>query len=460
MKKQEHEQSIEVKQAGKVYRRYKRKRDVLTTIIGGAPSSENEKWAVKNVSFQLSRGESMGIIGRNGSGKSTLLQMICGTVEPSEGYIKTRGKISALLELGSGFNPEFTGIENIYLNAAIQGITKKEIGKRMDKILDFADIGGSIHDPVKTYSSGMIVRLAFAVMTNVDADILIIDEALAVGDSLFTQKCMRYIQRVRRDKALLFVSHDASTILSLCDKAILLNEGKVKKAGSAKEVIEEYTRDIQKELSENYKEMETDVNKTIRTLETYEKLDTYKERWQDYRVKAINESKLSNKIKIMHLGEKEMQNENQGNGDGEIIRVKLENKEREATDRMIWGGEVCSLSVKFKCWKEIRQPIVGFLLKNSKGLVLLGDNTLNGLTENMPSEIEAGSELMAEFVFTMPLLPKDKYSITASVAKGNMINHEIIQWVNDIVMLESTNQSVNVGLAGVAMHAIKMDLKW
>ena len=368
MKKQEHEQSIEVKQAGKVYRRYKRKRDVLTTIIGGSPSSENEKWAVKNVSFQLSKGESMGIIGRNGSGKSTLLQMICGTVEPSEGYIKTRGKISALLELGSGFNPEFTGIENIYLNAAIQGITKKEIGKRMGKILDFADIGGSIHDPVKTYSSGMIVRLAFAVMTNVDADILIIDEALAVGDSLFTQKCMRYIQRVRRDKALLFVSHDASTILSLCDKAILLNEGKVKKAGSAKEVIEEYTRDIQKELSENYKEMETDVNKNIRRLETYEKLDTYKERWQDYRVKAINESKLSNKIKIMHLGEKEMQNENQGNGDGEIIKVKLENKEREATDRMIWGGEVCSLSVKFKCWKGIKQPIVGFLLKNSKGL--------------------------------------------------------------------------------------------
>ena len=185
---------------------------------------------------------SIGIVGKNGSGKSTLLQIICGTMEATRGGKYINGKISALLELGSGFNPEFTGIENIYLNGAIQGMKRREVERKLEDILEFADIGEAVNEPVKTYSSGMIVRLAFAVMANVDSDILIIDEALAVGDALFTQKCMRYIQRVRKDKGLLFVSHDANAVMSLCDRAMYLEKGKIKAIDEPKNTKHVYKR--------------------------------------------------------------------------------------------------------------------------------------------------------------------------------------------------------------------------
>ena len=261
-------------------------------MVTDAPTGISEKWAVRRVNFELARGESMGIIGMNGSGKSTLLQMICGTIKPTEGMVKTKGKISALLELGSGFNPEFTGMENIYLNAAIQGMSRKEIGNKLDMILEFADIGDSIFEPVKTYSSGMIVRLAFAVMANIDADILIIDEALAVGDSLFTQKCMRYIQRIRKEKALIFVSHDANTILSLCDRAVLLSKGNMKRIGNPKEVIEEYTRDVQTQLEENCKHKDIGAREKESQIINKENIEEYKNRWQDYRMDAIERTKI------------------------------------------------------------------------------------------------------------------------------------------------------------------------
>ena len=187
---------------GKSYKKYRGK---LNTLKGIFAKNKNkyyeEKWVLQDINLTLERGTSIGIVGKNGSGKSTLLQIICGTMEATRGSKYINGKISALLELGSGFNPEFTGIENIYLNGAIQGMKRREVERKLEDILEFADIGEAVNEPVKTYSSGMIVRLAFAVMANVDSDILIIDEALAVGDALFTQKCMRYIQRVRRIKA-------------------------------------------------------------------------------------------------------------------------------------------------------------------------------------------------------------------------------------------------------------------
>ena len=201
---------LEVDDISKGFNINKRRRDRLKQLIAKEKRQEREiKWAVQNISFKLRRGESMGVIGRNGSGKSTLLQLICGTLLPTKGNIIRKGKIGALLELGSGFNPEFTGIENIFLNASLMGLKKNETKEKLDNILGFADIGEYVHQPVKTYSSGMMVRLAFAVMANVDADILIVDEALSVGDAFFTQKCMRYINRFMEYGCLLFVSHDS-----------------------------------------------------------------------------------------------------------------------------------------------------------------------------------------------------------------------------------------------------------
>ncbi|GAC1044627.1 ABC transporter ATP-binding protein [Rhizobium sp. No.120] len=185
-----------------------------------------EFWALKNVSFTVKKGETVGIIGRNGSGKSTLLQLICGTLSPTEGSIQTVGRISALLELGSGFNPEFTGRENVYMNAAILGVQKSEIDERFDEIAAFADIGHFLDQPVKSYSSGMVVRLAFAVQAMIDPQILVVDEALAVGDEKFQRKCFARLEELKANgTSILFVSHSAGSIIELCDRALFLDRG-------------------------------------------------------------------------------------------------------------------------------------------------------------------------------------------------------------------------------------------
>jgi lipopolysaccharide transport system ATP-binding protein len=197
-----------------------------------------EFWALNDVTFEVKKGETVGIVGSNGSGKSTLLQMICGTLNPTSGSIQTNGRIAALLELGSGFNPEFTGRENVFLNATVLGLSKEEIDARFDDIAAFADIGQFIEQPVKTYSSGMVVRLAFAVAINVDPEILVVDEALSVGDELFQRKCFSRIEAIKDGGAtILFVSHSGGTIVELCDRAILMDAGEKLAIGIPKKIV-------------------------------------------------------------------------------------------------------------------------------------------------------------------------------------------------------------------------------
>lgn len=227
--------AIRVQGLGKCYQIYGRPEDRLKQYImprihalaGRVPGRYyREFWALKDVSFEVGRGETVGIIGRNGSGKSTLLQMICGTLAPTTGVVETRGRVAALLELGAGFNPEFTGRENVYMNATVLGLTQEEIDARFDDITAFADIGDFIEQPVKQYSSGMYARLAFAVAISVDPDILVVDEALAVGDEPFQRKCFARIDKIKNEGGtILFVSHSGGTIINLCDRAILLNRG-------------------------------------------------------------------------------------------------------------------------------------------------------------------------------------------------------------------------------------------
>jgi len=200
--------------------------------------------ALSNLSFELQKGKTLGIVGRNGSGKSTLLQIICGTLSPSEGGVEVQGRIAALLELGSGFNPEFTGRENLFLNASILGLSAEEINERSEKIIDFADIGDFIDQPIKNYSSGMVMRLAFAVIAHVDADILVIDEALSVGDVFFNQKCMRFLRNFMHSGTVLFVSHDTNAILNMCSEAIYLEGGKISNIGNPKKVVKQFLKTI------------------------------------------------------------------------------------------------------------------------------------------------------------------------------------------------------------------------
>lgn len=235
---------IAVSDLGKCYEIYARPIDRLKqTLYRGRRQFYREFWALRGVSFEVQRGETVGIIGRNGSGKSTLLQIIAGTLRPSEGQVVVRGRVSALLELGSGFNPEFTGRENVFLNGSILGLPHREIEERFDEIAAFADIGEFIDMPVKTYSTGMVLRLGFAVQAQLSPDVLIVDEALAVGDALFQKRCFQKIEELRSSGVtLILVSHEQEIIRTLTDKALLLHEGRVRACGSPAEVVLEYRR--------------------------------------------------------------------------------------------------------------------------------------------------------------------------------------------------------------------------
>ena len=244
--------AIKVENLSKCYPIFDAPRDRLKQMIiprlqrayGFAPRKYyREFWALRDVSFEVKRGETVGIMGRNGSGKSTLLQLICGTLAPTGGSLQINGRIAALLELGSGFNPDFSGRENVYLNASVLGLSQQEIDARFQSIADFAEIGDFIEQPTKTYSSGMIVRLAFAVAINVDPEILIVDEALSVGDELFQRKCFSRIESIKNNGAtILFVSHSGGQVVELCNRAILLDSGEMLTAGLPKQILAKYQK--------------------------------------------------------------------------------------------------------------------------------------------------------------------------------------------------------------------------
>lgn len=240
---------IRVQDLSKCYQIYDRPQDRLKqSLWRGRKRFYREFWALKNVSFEVKKSEAVGIIGRNGSGKSTLLQLIAGTLTPTSGSIEVHGRVAALLELGSGFNPDFTGRENVYMNGAILGLRREEIDRRFDAIADFADIGDFIDQPTKTYSSGMLMRLAFSVSVNVDPDVLIVDEALAVGDMAFQYKCMERLERLTKSgTTLLFVSHDIGAVKAFCHRAVYLSRGEVRAAGPASDMAELYMMDLKDE---------------------------------------------------------------------------------------------------------------------------------------------------------------------------------------------------------------------
>jgi lipopolysaccharide transport system ATP-binding protein len=269
--------AIRIENLSKCYQIYGNPRDRLKQFVvprlqrmaGQTPTQYfREFWALKDISFEIKKGETVGIIGRNGSGKSTLLQLICGTLSPTGGSVATNGRIAALLELGSGFNPEFTGRENVYMNAAILGLSKEEVDERFDDIAAFADIGEFIEQPVKTYSSGMMVRLAFAVAVHVDADILIVDEALAVGDAFFQVKCMSRIKHiVESGTTILFVSHDINSVKAMCKRTLWLDQGSECAYGETADVARAYAQDwIKRVNAQHLTTTEDRVENLVSTL--------------------------------------------------------------------------------------------------------------------------------------------------------------------------------------------------
>lgn len=406
-----------------------------------------EFWAVRDVSFEIKKGQTVGIIGRNGGGKSTLLQMICGTLTPTDGKIQTNGRIAALLELGSGFNPEFSGQENVYMYASVLGLTNEEIDARFKDIIAFADIGEFIEQPVKTYSSGMMVRLAFAVIAHVDADILVVDEALAVGDAFFTQKCMRFLRGFMKTGTILFVSHDTSSIKNLCSHVIWLEKGQVIKEGSPKEVCEQYLEafyEVQQGKSSTTKLKE---NKTI------SKDSSNIKDLKDPRLAFINSSNLRNDLKVFKF---DSDAPAFGKGCAQIHDVQLLDEEK---NQLAWivGGEKITLRVNAHINQNLDSPIVGFSIKDRLGQTLFGDNTF--LTyQDQNVYCQAGNELQADFDFYMPLLPHGHYSISVAIANGTQDEHQQQHWIHDAVLFKSESSSVSTGLVGIPMQQIKLNV--
>jgi len=441
--------SIKVENLSKCYQIYEQPRDRLKQFvmprmqrITGQATKQyfREFWALKDVSFEVKRGETVGIIGRNGSGKSTLLQMICGTLQPTTGSVTTVGRIAALLELGSGFNPEFSGRENVYMNAGILGLTKSEIDERYQAILDFAEIGEFIEQPVKTYSSGMYVRLAFAVIANVDADILIIDEALAVGDIFFTQKCMRFLAEFKKRGTILFVTHDTNSVMSLCERAVWLQSGDRKAYSDSKSVCQSY-------LAEYYASSAPAKTSSKPKEQPQQKLEDYRDVRQDF----INASVIRNDLEIFRFSDA---GEKFGLSKAHVLDVYLGGASGEPISWFV-GGELVELVVKVHAEVLLDQPIVGFLVKDKNGQHLFGDNTYLTYVDNAVI-IDSGVEFTARFKFRMPMMPAGDYTIGVAVANGTQDNHVIHSWVHDAIAFKSHSSSVSTGLIGIPMIDIEL----
>jgi lipopolysaccharide transport system ATP-binding protein len=400
-----------------------------------------EFWAVKDVSFEVKKGQTVGVIGRNGSGKSTLLQMICGTLSPSNGSIEVNGRVAALLELGSGFNPEFTGRENVYMNATVLGLKIDEINARFSDIVAFADIGDFIEQPVKTYSSGMMVRLAFAVIAHVDADILVIDEALAVGDAFFTQKCMRFLRTFMKNGTVLFVSHDTGSIRSLCNYVLWLEKGLVIEQGTPKEVCELYL--------EAFYESQQGKSSTTK-LKVIKKEEAILPS-RDQRLDFINTSNLRNDLEIFKF---DPDAASFGKGGAQIKEVQLLDNQGHCLAWIV-GGEQVTLHVTVDAYENLDSPIVGFYVKDRLGQALFGDNTYLTHKDSEVSCLQ-GATFHASFLFNMPLLPSGEYSIAVAIANGTQDLHEQHHWIHDAVSFKSEFSSVSTGLIGIPMLKISL----
>lgn len=430
---------------GKCYHVYERpSHRLLQGLLGESRRFYKEFWALRGVDLKVRRGETLGIIGRNGSGKSTLLQMIAGTLAPTEGRIEVEGRIAALLELGSGFNPEFTGRENVFMNAAILGLTTTEVEARLERILAFADIGSFIDQPIRSYSSGMVMRLAFAVMANVDADILIIDEALAVGDAFFTQKCMRFLREFKERGTLLFVSHDDSAVSGLCDTALWLESGAVRGYGVAKDVVHSYLESVIVEREGGGGTREAREPTCIQPVRN--------EPLHDMRRDWINRSNLRNDIHVVPF-------DPESPGFGELRARMTDVLLRDHSgNRLAWcvGGESVVLEVELLAEDEVTRPIVGFYLKDRLGQQLFGDNTYL-TTFDSPRPLQRGRRLRARFSFEMPRLRSGDYFITIGIADGGKEEHVVQHWIHEALTLRSESQDWAAGLIGLPMTAISLE---
>ena len=387
---------ILVQNVSKLYRLYRRPSDRLWELLPGARPLHTDFWALRDIAFAVEKGEMLGLVGPNGGGKSTLLQIVSGILQPTSGRVVTRGRIAALLELGAGFDPEFSGRENIYLNGEIMGLNRSQIDKAMPSIESFAEIGEFIERPVKEYSSGMYVRLAFSTAIHVDPDILIVDEALAVGDALFANRCVRKFEELRERKVtVLFVSHDLGLVKQLSDRVLLLLNGRIAAEGAPKDVINRY----------------------IGLVLARQRSSTP----QDGRVRAS----------FRH-----------GDGSSEILGVELLNSRREPVTSVA-SGEPVTVRVHCRFHQAKSDPMVGILVRTRIGTDVYGTNTR--IEEVRLGDFQPGDELEVDFHIEC-WLTSQPYTLTVATQNTDGSSHD---WLDDAIAFDVVDTRVAAGVANL-----------
>lgn len=449
---------IKVQNLSKRYEIYKQPRDrlrqtlmtPLRQVLGlGEHDYFQEFWALRDVSFEVRRGETVAIVGQNGSGKSTLLQLVCQTLSPTTGSVHIAGRIAALLELGAGFNTEFSGRENVFLSGLLYGINQQELASRFESIVKFAELEDFIEQPVKTYSSGMYVRLAFAIAAHVDADVLIIDEALSVGDVRFTQKCMRYLREFQKTGTLLFVSHDTSAVIGLCSRAVWLDHGGLRMDGPAKEVVETYLA-AQHALD---REGEGDAVALRRGRRSTSARSEVTNDVKDPRWPKLAEHRALTQLQFFEFDPERAAAEF-GAGGAQIVDSSFLGDDNTPL-HMSFGGEIVQLSVTAAVHQPLDNLIFGFYFKDRMGQRLFGDNSFI-TTMDAPLGAGAGESVTARFRFRMPILPSGLYSIDLAIASGTQDNHTQQHWLHDALEVRATDTTMKHGLIGLPMLDISV----
>jgi lipopolysaccharide transport system ATP-binding protein len=416
---------IQVRHLSKKYAIYEHPRDKLREALHlGRKARHKEFWALQDVSFEVEHGQTLGIIGQNGSGKSTLLQILAGIMRQTQGDCYVTGKVSALLELGSGFNPEFTGRENVFMNGAILGLNKRQMQERLGAIARFAEIGDFMDQPVKTYSSGMFMRLAFAVAVNVDPDILLVDEALSVGDMIFQHRCMHRMNHLRATgKTTVLVTHDLTAVTKFCSRALLLDAGRLTEDGTPDMVVNKY-RALMFERERRYGHFDGDEKGTAEgEVATGEDMPV---------VRSIPN--------IDHRF---------GNGAARILGVEILDENGSPT-REVHGGRIVVLRVSAEFLKDVSRPILGYTMRDRIGIEISACNT-NFAGSVLPSA-RSGQIYTSDFRIHLPRMAAGSYSIAPAVADGDLLKHDMCDWIDNALIF-------NLQADDLVYGTLKMDVE-
>lgn len=425
------ENAIVVNHVTKIYRLYDKPRDRMKEALGfGKKKYSREHYALNDISFVVHRGETVGIIGENGAGKSTILKIITGVLSPSSGSVEVNGRISALLELGAGFNMEYSGIENVYLNGAMIGFSRDEIDRKLDDILSFADIGDFVYQPVKTYSSGMFVRLAFAVAINIDPDILIVDEALSVGDAFFQVKCYHKFEEFKNQgKTIIFVSHDLSSVNKYCDRVILLNKGNKLAEGNSREMIDMYKRVMAGEEDPLANKPQETINNEV---------NAEKQGKTDRETGGSSENDEQSWKRFMEINP---QSSSYGSGAANIIDFCVLDHNGRITN-VLNAGEKYTVRMKIRFNRNLSEPVFALTIRNKQGTEICGTNTMYEDIDT--GNVQNGDERIVDFVQRMTLKGGD-YMLCFGCVGFNKGDFEVYHRLYEICMIHVVSDKNVVG---------------